>query len=255
VRAWQRLDAELDAWRASGRRVDLWCRDDDACRDSPALRQLLEIAQGAGIPVALAVIPALAEPGLVAAVAQARFATVVQHGYAHRNHAPPGARNWELGTHRPVAQTLAELATGRASLERSFGSRFRPVLVPPWNRIDPQVIARLPEAGLVGLSTFGPRAAVHPIPGLVQCNAHLDLISWRRERAFIGVEAAIERLVAHLESRRAGAVDVAETTGILTHHLDLDAAAWQFLADLVARTRDHGAATWLDVDAIFPRSA
>ena len=250
---WRRLDAELDAWRANGRRAGLWCRDDDACRDSPALRRLLGIARDTEVPVALAVIPALVEPSLADAIGQTPIASVVQHGYAHRNHAPPGARNWELGTHRPVAQSVAELATGRVGLERSFGPRFTPVLVPPWNRIDPHVIERLPEAGFFGLSTFGPRAALHPILGLVQCNAQVDLIAWRRDRAFIGAEAAIDRLVAHLRSRREGAVDAAEATGILTHHLDLDAAAWQFLADLFARTRRHGGAKWLDVDAVFVR--
>ncbi len=127
-----------------------------------------------------------------------------------------------------MSQTLAELASGRASLASGFGPRFRPVLVPPWNRIDPLVVARLPEAGFAGLSTFGPRAAVHPVPGLVQCNTHVDLIAWRRDRAFIGVDAAIDRLVLHLESRRAGVGDPAEPTGILTHHLDLDAPAWRF---------------------------
>jgi hypothetical protein len=250
---WQRLDAEFDAWRSDGRRAELWCRDDDACRDSPAIDRLLEISGEAEVPVALAVIPALTEPSLVDRVAQARFATVVQHGYAHRNHAPPGARNWELGSHRPVAQSVAELATGRAGLERNFGPRFRPVLVPPWNRIDPQVTERLSGAGFIGLSTFGPRAALRPVPDLVQCNAHVDLIAWRRDRAFIGVEAAIDRLVVHLKSRREGTVDATEPTGILTHHLDLDAAAWQFLADLFAHTRDHGAVTWLDVDAVFEK--
>ncbi len=100
------------------------------------------------MPVALAVIPALIEPSLVDAVSKAEIVTVVQHGYAHRNHAPPGARNWELGSHRPVAEIVAELAQGRSGLEQQFGSRFVPVLVPPWNRIDPGVIERLPERGI-----------------------------------------------------------------------------------------------------------
>jgi hypothetical protein len=251
VSAWQSLDAELDAWHRNGRRATLWCRDDDACRDSAALGRLLDIAQRAEVPVAVAVIPALLEPSLVDALARAPLATVVQHGYAHRNHAPPGARNWELGTQRPVAQTVAELAAGRAELERRFGPRFAPVLVPPWNRIDRQVVERLPGAGLVGLSTFGPRPAPQPAPGIVQCNAHVDLIAWRRDRAFIGTEAAIARLVVHLRSRREGAVDAAEPTGLLTHHLDLDAPAWQFLAEALARTRAHAGAAWLDAQAVF----
>src|SRR6185436_3071370 len=143
------------------------------------------------------------------------------------------------GNHRPVGESIAELVEGRTSLERHFGRRFAPMLVPPWNRIDPGVIERLPEAGLRGLSTFGPRAQSNPVPGLVQCNTHVDLIAWRREREFIGVDAAIDRLVLHLAARRAGAVDPSEPTGVLTHHLDLPAAAWGFLADLFAHTSQH----------------
>ena len=248
--SWQPLEDELDAWHACGRQATLWWRDDDACRDSDALGRLLEIAHAAEVPVALATIPALLEPSLVAAVARTGVATIVQHGYAHLNHAPPGARNWELGAHRPVALTIDELTQGRAALENAFGSRFSPVLVPPWNRIGADVIAGLPAAGFRGLSTFGPRAALCPIPELVQCNTHIDLIAWRRDRAFIGVAAAINRVVEHLRARREGSVDPLEPTGILSHHLDLGDAAWQFIADLLPRLRAHGA-LWLDVDAVF----
>ena len=37
---WDQLDRELDAWRASGRRATLWCRDDAAVRVE--LAQLLK---------------------------------------------------------------------------------------------------------------------------------------------------------------------------------------------------------------------
>jgi hypothetical protein len=243
VSAWQRLDRELDAWRDSDRHATLWCRDDDACRDSPALKRLLHTAGAMGVPVALATIPAVLETSLVESVGPSELVTIVQHGYAHRNHAPPGARNWELGAHRPVAVSIAELASGREILAA--------VLVPPWNRIDPEVVARLSDARFHGLSTFGPRAQVCPAPGIAQCNTHVDLIAWSRDRAFIGAEAAIDRLVGHLEARRQGRVDAHEATGILTHHVDLPGAAWEFLAELMARTRAHGAATWLAVrDAV-----
>ena len=248
--AWQKLDDELDAWRADGRRVTLWCRDDDACRDSPALRRLLEIAHLAAVPVALAVIPAALERNLVDAVARSGIATVVQHGYAHRNHAPPGSRNWELGSHRPVSVTLAELEQGLGTLRSSFGERFAAVLVPPWNRIDAGLVARLADIGFHGLSSLGPRAAACPVPGIAQCNAHVDLIAWRRDRTFIGVEAAVDRLAEHLQARRDGNADRAEPSGILTHHLDMSDAGWQFVADLMARTRERGA-VWLDIHTLF----
>jgi len=227
----------------------LWCRDDDACRDSPALRRLLEISAKTNVPVALAVIPALTEQSLVDCVQAAPAATILQHGYAHRNHAPPGERNWELGAHRPVDDVVAELETGRSELARRFGGRFVPVLVPPWNRIDAGVVDRLPDAGFQGLSTFGVRTGV--TPALVQCNTHVDLIAWRRGRLFIGREAAIERLVAHLRARREGHADSTEPTGILTHHLDLDGDAWTFLEELVLRIQAHCGATWIAAAEAF----
>lgn len=257
---WHRLAAELDLWGEAGRRADLWWRDDDACRDTPALQRLLALAQDANVPIALAVVPAHLEQSLVDAVAKADAVTVLQHGYAHRNHAPPGARNWELGAERPVDVVAGELEAGRTRLERGFGPRFAPVLVPPWNRIHSALTERLPGIGFSGLSTFGPRERARPGPSLVQCNTHVDLIAWRRDRAFIGVEAAVGRLVAHLAARRAGTVEPEEPTGLLTHHLDFAAAPWPFLGELFARTREHGAATWVDVATAFagvtsPRSA
>jgi hypothetical protein len=175
--------------------------------------------------------------------------TTLQHGYAHRNHAPPGERNWELGSHRPVDDVVAELKSGQSELARRFGHRFLPVLVPPWNRIDPAVVARLPEAGFGGLSTFGARAAGDP--PLVQCNTHVDLIAWRRGKAFIGMDVAIARLVAHLKARREGEGDPVEPTGVLTHHLDLDGDAWPFLEELFARTKAHRGATWIAAETAF----
>jgi hypothetical protein len=249
--AWHRLDTELDAWGKAGRRATLWCRDDDATSGSPALRQLLRIVDAYDVPIALAAIPARMEASLTDAVSASPRVTVLQHGYAHRNHAPDTARRCELGLDRPVADTLAELVAGRRLLERECGARFAAVLVPPWNRIDPEVVASLPRAGFHGLSGFGARATEAPVHGVVQSNAHVDLIAWRTNRAFVGTEVAIDRLVAHLRARREGRADAAEPTGILTHHLDMDDAAWSFVADLMKRTREHRAVAWLGARAVF----
>ncbi len=251
MRAWQRLDCELDAWRASGQRATLWCRDDDACRDSPALRRLFGIARANDVPVALATIPAALESSVVDAVLEFGIASVLQHGYAHRNHAPPDGKSCELSARRPADITISELMQGRCRLAQAFGGRFINVLVPPWNRINPEIMARLAEAGFHGVSTFGPRSAAWAAPGLAQCNTHVDLIAWRRDRAFIGSDRAIDRLVGHLKARRERSADPLEPSGILTHHLDLDDAAWEFLAQLMARTRAHDAVTWLDARTAF----
>jgi hypothetical protein len=248
---WPRLWCELDHWQAAGRLATLWWRDDDACRDSPALQRLLAIAAEHAVPLTVAAIPALLEPSLVAAIGRCPVATVVQHGYAHRDHAPAGGRNWELGGHRPARDVLAELDAGGRRLRADFGARFLPVLVPPWNRIAAELTLRLAEARFSGLSTFGPRTAASPGPGLVQCNAHVDPIAWRKGGGFIGADAAIDRLTGHLEARRTATVDAAEPTGLLTHHLDFGDEAWQFLARLIAGTRRHPAVEWVDAARVF----
>ena len=249
--AWDELDRELDTWRATGRHATLWWRDDDACSDTPALQRLLSIASEHDVPVAIAAIPARADATLVDAIGASVRATIVQHGYAHANHQPAGERAAELGDRRSVAECIEELGTGRVALERRFGDRFDAVLVPPWNRIAAELVAELPSAGLVGLSCFGPRETAMPSTGLCQVNTHVDLIGWKRDRAFIGVDSAIARLVSHLAARREGSVDADEATGVLTHHLVFTPDAWDFVDVLCGRTRRHQAVQWLDARALF----
>jgi hypothetical protein len=44
-----------------------------------------------------------------------------------------------------------------------------------------------------------------------------------------------------------------EPTGVLTHHLDFDGDAWQFLDELFARTKAHGGASWIAAQTAFRR--
>ena len=249
------LARELDLWAARGRRATLWWRDDDACCDSPALGRLLMLARTHAVPVAIAAVPARLELSLAHALAGCREATVIQHGFAHRNHAPEGARSSELGADRDVSVRVDELRRGRERLVASFGDRFVPVLVPPWNRAGDDLLPHLRAAGFEGLSRFGPRAAHEAADGLAQVNAHVDPIAWRRDRRFIGDEAAVARCVEHLRARREGACDADEPTGLLTHHLAFDDAGWTFVDALLAHTRCHPACAWLDVQQAFARDS
>lgn len=228
---WDGLRRELDDWAAAGRIATLWWRDDDAARMSPPLKRLLAIADG--VPLALAVIPARAE-GFEAE------ATVLQHGWAHDNNAPAGARKCELVD----ASVLDRLAAGKERLERLFGKRFLPVMAPPWNRIGAAVAARLPALGYRALSVLGPRRSPF------ETNVHVDVMDWR-ERRFAGESAVLRQLAGHLSARREGKVDPDEPTGVMTHHLVHGATAERFLARLVAATRMHPAARWLAPGAVF----
>lgn len=223
----------LDLRAASGQPARLWLRDDDAVEPSAALDHLLDLCRAAHVPVTLAVIPAhsgqalaerlVAEPGLSVAV----------HGWAHVNHAPPAEKKQELGAHRPVAAVLEELARGFTHLSHLHGAQFTPVLVPPWNRISPQVVAGLPGLGFKALSVFGPEATA-PLPLF---NTHVDVMDWRGTRGGRPDAVLMEELAAAISRSDA-------PVGLLTHHLVHDAQVWGFLQRLFALTAGHPGCTW-----------
>jgi len=222
---WPAVEQELARWRETGREPVIWWRDDDAADATPALDRLIALQQAHRVPLALAVVPAGATSALAGRLSQAPEIDLLQHGYAHTNHAPVSdGKKEELGAHRPEMIVLGELGTGWMALERLFGPRVLPVLVPPWNRIAPGLVPALPEIGYRGLSTFGIRRRVSPVSGLVQVNTHVDLIDWRTRR-FAGIETVLAVFVQALASSRISG----EPIGLLSHHLAMDEAAWDFL--------------------------
>ncbi len=251
--AWARLDAELAAWKAAGRTATLWWRDDDAGDATPALHRLVALAQRHRAPLALAVVPAWATPAPRAAVAGANgLVTVLQHGYAHANHAPLGEKKNELGPERPAPVVVAEIAQGWQLLERQFGESFWPALVPPWNRMAPYLPPFLAELRFRGLSQFGPRARRQPVRGLTQVNTHLDIVHWKGPAPrFAGTAKLVEDFAAQLEARRLGTADPGEPTGLLTHHAAHDEACWAFLDALFERVARAEAAEWLPAPYVF----
>lgn len=250
---WRDLTDELDRWQAAGRVATLWWRDDDAEAPSAALDRLLALAQtgpAGRLPLSLAVIPGPAGPGLAARLTRESSVSVLQHGWAHANHAPTGERTIELGPHRPVDAVMAELIDGRERLARLFGRQFLPVIVPPWNRIDPVIVDSLPARGYRGLSSDGARAP-HGRDPFIVANVHIDIFRWQQPARFIGTEIALGQAVRHLAARRLGTVDPDEPTGLMTHHLQHDAGCWQFLERYLAVTASHPAVRYLPAAEIF----
>ena len=229
---WSDLDAELKCWQAAGRLPDFWWRDDDAFEMTIALDRLLTLA--ADRPLALAVVPA----GATQDLAQSCMKSVLQHGYTHHNHAGPGKRPVECGGDRPLSDILNELDQGAKRLVELFGQRFVPALVPPWNRVDAQVVPHLRELALQGLSGVGARNCRVAAEGVVQVNVHASVVSYRSGTGFAGKEKVLKQLVGHLKDRRSGTVDADEPTGLLTHHLDHDEPTWRFLDELLKRLDD-----------------
>lgn len=248
---WDALQAELDLWQRAGRRASVWWRDDDATRPGPALDRLIALAEAQGAPLALAVVPAPCEAGLADRLRTAEGVSVLQHGFAHLNHEAADRKKCELGGARPAAAVLTELAAGRQRLAELFGPRSLPVLVPPWNRIDPALVAGLPGLGFRGLSTYTPRAAARPAAGLLQVNCHVDPIRWKPARGFLGAAESLALLCRHLADKRQGAADRDEPSGLMTHHAVHDDALWDFLEALLGRLARHPAVTFLSAAEAF----
>jgi hypothetical protein len=252
---WTMLDEELSRWADAGREATMWWRDDDAVTVTPALERLLALRGAWDIGLALAVIPAVLDPALPARLRdEPATVAVLQHGYAHQNHAPAGEKNVELGPHRPSAMVIGELGTGLLAMTQAFADRFLPVLAPPWNRIAPGLVPVLPEIGFRALTTYGARSRVEPVRGLLQVNTHVGPIEWRPTRRFPGEDRVLAALVRELAARRtspAGSPAADEPTGLLTHHLVHDHDIWTFLDRLWNRLRLHPAVRIVPPAEIF----
>ncbi len=229
----------LDTLNAFARKdiiADFWLRDDDATVPSAALDRLLNLSGQYSIPMTLAVIPEVTGDALATRLSQTNTIDVAVHGWSHQNHAGPEEKKRELGLHRPLETVIGELESGFVKLKSLHGSRFIPMLVPPWNRIDHDIIEHLPQAGYKSLSVYGPEKP----DGMPLLNTHIDVIDWRGTRG--GKDHDL--LFAETAQRMREAHATGGMTGILTHHLDHDEHVWTFLERLFKLTADHPVCRW-----------
>ncbi len=249
--AWPMLQRELDLWADSGKQASFWWRDDDAISATPQLDILDSLSQAFNVPVAIAVIPDRLETSLPLYLQGRDHFSVLQHGYRHTSHSAKGVKKIELGGERELDVIATEISNGYKKLKTAFPDHFIPVIVPPWNRIESRTYKILRETGLTGISIVRARKLSHPIPGLLQVNTHLDPVSWRHGRGFIGSQIAIALLHQHLYLRRTTDRCGDEPTGLLTHHLDQNKEVWNFCRSLFKRLNQHPAVHWLSARHIW----
>ncbi|MCP4208359.1 MAG: polysaccharide deacetylase [Shimia sp.] len=223
---WAPLRAELAQWRTAGLELPFWWRDDDAIAPTDALEMLASLSEATEVPVHLAIIPKDATEALAQSLAEC-FVPVV-HGWAHVSHTPEGVKNAEFGAGRPASAALQDASDGLVRLKSLFSDRLASMFVPPWNRIAPEVVAGLAEAGFDVVSTYNPRKTAFAAPGVAQINTHIDPIFWRGHRGLVDAETLLSQVVSLLQDRRAGRTDSQEPLGYLTHHLVHDADIWEF---------------------------
>ncbi|HEX6442346.1 MAG TPA: polysaccharide deacetylase family protein [Stellaceae bacterium] len=239
---WSGLTDELNRWGEAGRVARFWWRDDDAIAATPQLEALLRLV--GDVPVALAVIPALVESDLADALLSRPYVAVLQHGWSHTNHHALGKKS-EFPASRNAAEVATELRAGANRLRALFGSRFVPILAPPWNRFAPEFVPLLAPAGILALSTMARPQTVWDESGIAHIDAHLDPVAWKADRGFIGTEPGLDLLLGHLRAQRLRGTAAASTIGILTHHLVMDRPTAAFLEQMIAMLAAHSAASWV----------
>ncbi|MDK1385994.1 polysaccharide deacetylase family protein [Sinorhizobium sp. 8-89] len=258
---WQPVIDRLDRLRAAGQRVDFWLRDDDAVEPTPALDRLVELTERFSVPATLAVIPAHTNGELSRYLACRDNISIAVHGWEHRNHASPAEKRQELGGHRPREIVLDELSKGCSRLRALHPSSFVPLLVPPWNRINANLLGGLPEIGFRAVSVFGPErkparnaedataSSLSAFPRLRLINTHVDVMDWRGTRGCRDHREIIRDIVRRLDEMNLDE----EAVGILTHHLVHDESVWEFLSRLFDLTAAHPACRWRKVGDFIAR--
>ena len=239
---WAALDAELGQWQQDGQTPTFWWRDDDARAPSPALDQLLALSDRHAVPVHLSVIPDGLSPDLAPRLHRAGQVLVLQHGFAHRNHEPPGSGASEFGASRAAEAMRADLLSGWRILCAAGLPHLQKVLAAPWNRLGARALQILSDEGYVAVSGFPDRVdAQAPLP---QVHIHVDPIRWRAGPRFRGTRSTLNTLVSHLHARRTGTVPRDQATGLATHHLQTDPESWVFLDRLLQRLTRPETTAW-----------
>ncbi len=242
--AFQKLNDEIDFWRAEDRKVRFFLRDDDAVSDTPPLRKLVELSKRSDTPILLAIIPKMADKSLAKLVQETPLVTPAAHGYAHISHTPQGYKPCELDRFRPLEVVIEEMKAARAKLAGLVGEGISALLVPPWNRIHEEIIPHVGDAGFAGISAKGWQRDPTPVP---MVNVHMDIIHWSggvtgRDREWIYLNLA-ENLEA---ARKSGWKPV----GILTHHLVHDDRAWDSL-EAIFEIAKQCEAKWIAADDLL----
>lgn len=246
------LSRELDTWGEAGRRARFWWRDDDLGDPTSRLAPLLRVAASIGTEPLLAVVPSWATAELPKTLAGFP-ARVAVHGWAHLDHQGGNGKRAEFGDARPVEALGQDARAGRERLADLFGDDLIACFVPPWNRMVPSLTRTLPEAGYRAVSAFGSPPRASERQGVDWVNTHVDVINWRGDRRFIGVDAAADLITRELARRRCAKDREDEAIGLLTHHLEMTPDDWTGFHRLCDILLTHPAARVLSSSALFEK--
>lgn len=226
------LGSELALWTKSGHAPVLWWRDDDARAPTDALERLLVLSRRHAAPLTLAAIAGPDLSQLTRRIETEPHVELAVHGFTHVNRQPEGQGFGEIIDTDDIDWVRAQL---RATVMLFRHAGVRPTLfVPPWNNLQPQLLAVLPDSSITTVSGFD--QASGPRDGVMRLDAHLDVLRWKGGGRFRGTWRFLSRM-RRLMAQRRKAGQWGEPIGLLTHHLDHDKATWMFLERFLATFR------------------
>ncbi len=223
------IEREAGAWRRARHAPVLWWRDDDARKPSAGLERLLALSHRFATPVALAIIPDVDLSALAAVIGGHPRLRAIQHGCDHVDRNKGGAFSAEFAPDTPADEVAARIAAHWRRLSEAMPAA--PIYAPPWNVLTPNVKDALVRTPLRAVSLYGFSESPEAQPPRI--DTHIDIMKWRPAR-FRGSGAILRRLWRQMEQRRRSG-RWGEPIGLLTHHRNLDDAAWSFLEDFLAR--------------------
>ncbi|MBP9694205.1 MAG: hypothetical protein KBE16_05830 [Alphaproteobacteria bacterium] len=227
---WQALADEFTKWKTLKNRPNIWFRDDDVSKVTPAFEAMISLFSKHQTQIFAAAIPGLITGNDLKHLSQDYpNVTFWQHGYEHANHALKGQKKIELGGSWSLDKAKGFLKDGKTKLEDLFGEKFEAIMVPPWNRIDTPFLD-FTASTYEAISLYqNPSPDVH----FKHINCQIDLIDWANQKSFIGTERALNSLILELQKRRFNVIDREQPIGILLHHLDHTAELTDFLEKLL----------------------
>lgn len=206
-------------------------RDDDADRDVPELRRLLDVFGAREVPLSLAVIPGTLTAdgaGLLRASASRMPLELHQHGWMHVNHEPSG-RKCEFGPSREYDQQRNDIEQGAARLKDLLNGFVSPVFTPPWNRCTVSTCRALADLGFALLSRD--RSPAIDAVAIPEIPIAVDIFHWKQGPR---LKSAVE-----IEDEIIAAASATEPTGILLHHKVMNSEAFEMIEQLVDALRAH----------------
>ena len=242
---WQRLPAGWDVQlnerlcsggekANSGQPVSVFFRADDIAVPGMNFARMMDLFDGYGAPLSLAVVPAWLTPdrwnylrGFEKKHDPSRWCWH-QHGWRHANHEVTGKKQ-EFGDARSTAQISRDLLRGKMRLEQIMAEAFYPAFTPPWNRCSAGTLQALKKLGYTAVSRSRGSRPESP-RGLPDCCVNVDLHT-RRERS---ASSGWQNLMVELEQAAASGF-----CGIMIHHQLMNEAAFDFLEVLLKTLTSH----------------